>query len=150
MIDWSSAIMAGSCGGLAMEFSAAVIRLLGFGCHSMVGYEGCMLTGSESGVRSYLAGMVMHLALSVLIVFAYAWSFEIFWDGGGWLRGLIIAVPHWFAGGLVVPLFDRINGCVARGMIQPLKPFASGSRNAFFTFLIGHLTYGATVGLVYS
>gem|GEM_PF-4815472 len=29
MIDWSSAIIAGLCGGLAMEFSALLIRLLG-------------------------------------------------------------------------------------------------------------------------
>ena len=150
MIDWSSAIMAGVGGGLAMELSAVLIRLLGFGRHSMVSYEGCMLTGRESGTRSYLAGMVMHLALSVLIAFAYAWSFETFWDGGGWLRGLMIAVPHWMAGGLVVPAFDRLSGCVARGVVQPLKPFASGSREAFFTFLIGHLTYGTTVGLLYS
>ena len=150
MIDLSSAIMAGLGGGLAMELSAVLIRLLGFGRHSMVSYEGCMLTGRESGARSYLAGMSMHLALSVTIALAYAWSFETFWDSSGWLRGLIIAMPHWFAGGLVVPVFDRINGCVARGATEPLKPFASGSLGAFFTFLIGHLTYGVAVGLLYS
>lgn len=150
MIDWSSAVWAGVWGGLAMELSAVLIGLLGFGRNSMVSYEGCMLTGRESGAGSYLAGMIMHLALSVLIAFAYAWSFETFRGGGGWLRGLMIAVPHWFAAGLVVPLFDRLSGCVARGAIRPLKPFASGSRGAFFTFLIGHLTYGAAVGVLYS
>ena len=45
MINWSSAILAGVAGGLAMELSAVLIRLLGFGRHSMVSYEGCMLTG---------------------------------------------------------------------------------------------------------
>ena len=61
----------------------------------------------------------------------------------------MIDVPHCLVAGLVVRVFDRLNGCVTRGATQPLKPFASGSRNAFFTFLIGHLTYGATVGVVY-
>ncbi|HEX8148261.1 MAG TPA: hypothetical protein VF591_13865 [Pyrinomonadaceae bacterium] len=149
MIDWSNAIVAGVAGGLAMELSAVLVGLSGFGRHSMVSYEGCMLTGRVSGVGSYLAGMLMHLALSVLIAFAYAWSFETFWGGGGWSKGLLIAVPHWLAGGLIVPLFDRLSGCVARGATQPLGPFASNSRNAFFTFLIGHLAYGITVGVVY-
>ena len=148
MIDWSGAVWAGVWGGLAMEASAVLIRLLGFGHHSMVSYEGCMLTGRESGAGSYLAGIIMHLALSVLIAFAYTWSFETFW-GGGWSRGLTLALPHGFAGGLVVPVFDRLSDCVRRGATRPLKPFASGSRNAFFTFLIGHLSYGATVGAVY-
>ena len=61
----------------------------------------------------------------------------------------MIAVPHWSVGGPVVHVFDRINDCVRRGVTQPLQPFASGSRNAFFTFLIGHLVYGSTVGVVY-
>ena len=141
--------MAGVAGGLSMELSAVLIRLLGFGRHSMVSYEGCMLTGRQSGATSYLAGMSMHLALSVLIALIYVWSFETIWDGGGWSRGLTIAVPHWAVGGLVVPLFDRLSSCVTRGATQPLKPFASSSLNAFFTFLIGHLTYGTTVGVVY-
>ena len=149
MINWSSAIVAGVVGGLAMELSAVLIRLLGFGKNSMVSYEGCMLTGRESGTGSYLAGLVMHLALSVLIAFAYAWSFESFWGGGGLLRGLLIAVPHWIAGGLVVPLFDRASGCVRRGAVAALGPFASGNLKAFSAFLIGHLVYGATVGVVY-
>ena len=149
MINWSSASMAGVAGGLAMELSAVLIRLLGFGKNSMVSYEGCMLIGRESGARSYLAGMVMHLVLSVLIAFVYAWSFETFWGSGGWLRGLMIAVPHWVAGGLVVPLFDRASGCVRRGAIEALGPFASGNLKAFSAFLIGHLVYGATVGIVY-
>ena len=150
MIDWSSAVWAGVWAGVAMEASAVVLRLLGLGKNSMVSYEGCMLTGRESGAGSYLAGMLMHLSLSVLIAFVYAWSFEIFWGGGGWSRGLMTALPHWSVGGLVVPVFDRLSDCVTRGAVRPLKPFASGSRAAFFAFLIGHLTYGATVGVLYS
>ena len=149
MIDWSGAVWAGIWGGLAMEASAVLLRLLGFGKNSMVSYEGCMLTGRESGAGSYIAGMLMHLALSMLIAFAYAWSFETFRGGGGWSRGLMVAVPHWVAGGLVVPLFDRASGCVRRGAVEALGPFASGNLKAFSAFLIGHLVYGATVGGVY-
>lgn len=132
-----------------MELSAVSLCLLGFGRHSMVGYEGCMLTGRESGAGSYLAGMTMHLSLSVLIAFAYAWSFEVLWGTADWLRGFANALPHWAAGGLVIPLFDRASACVRRGAVEPLRPFATGSREAFFVFLIGHLVYGTTVGVLY-
>jgi|GEM_PF-1290067 len=149
MIDWSCAAAAGAAGGLAMEASALLLGALGLGRHGMVGYEGCMLTGRVSGAGSYLAGMAMHLALSVLIAFAYAWSFESVWGGAGWERGLATALPHWAAGGVVVPLFDRASGCVRRGAVPALGPFASGSRSAFLIFLVGHLAYGATVGALY-
>jgi hypothetical protein len=150
MIDWSGAILAGVAGGLAMELSAVLVRLLGFGRHSMVSYEGCMLTGRESGVGSYLAGMAMHLSLSVLIALAYAWSFEAVWGAAGWLRGLATAMAHWLAAGLVVPLMDRASGCVRRGAVEALGPFATGSRRAFLAFLAGHLVYGSTVGSFYN
>ena len=149
MVNWSSAFSAGIAGGLAMEASALLIYLLGFGRNSMVSYEGCMLTGRESGTGSYLAGMTMHLMLSVLIALAYAWSFEYFWREADWSRGLATAVPHWLLGGMVVPLMDRLSGCVRRGTVKPLQPFAAGSRSSFFTFLIGHLVYGVTVGSLY-
>lgn len=148
-MDWQSAVTAGLAGGLAMELSAVALRLLGFGRHSMVSYEGCMLTGRVSGAAGYLAGMVMHLALSALIALVYAWSFEALWGGAGWLPGLATAVPHWAAGGLVVPLFDRASGCVRLGAVEPLGPFAAGSRRAFFAFLVGHMVYGGTVGALY-
>ena len=150
MINWSSAIWAGVAGGLAMEISAVLIHLLRFGRHSMVSYEGCMLTGRESGAASYLAGMLMHLILSMMIAFAYAWSFELIWREAGLLRGLAVAVPHWFAGGLVVPVMDRLSVCVQRGQVRALGPLATGSRSGFVTFLLGHLVYGATVGGLYS
>jgi hypothetical protein len=132
-----------------MELSAVLIRLLGFGRHSMVSYEGCMLTGRVSGPGSYSAGMAMHLVLSVLIACAYAWSFEAVWGASGWMRGLATALPHWAAGGLVVPLFDRASNCVRRGAVAALRPFAAGSREGFFAFLVGHLVYGTTVGALY-
>ena len=150
MINWSDAVIAGLAGGLAMELSALLLRLMGFGRHSMVSYEGCMLTGRESGGGSYMAGMIAHLALSVLIALAYAWAFESVWRASGWWRGMANGLPHWLIGGLVVPLLDRTSGCVKRGMVEALGPFANASRRAFLAFLIGHLAYGATVGFMYS
>ena len=145
-MDWLSVTWAGLAGGVAMELSSGVLRLAGLGRGSMVTYEGCMLAGKASGAGSYLAGAAMHLALSVLIAFAYAWGFLVLWGKAGWLYGLTLAVPHWAAGGLVAPLMDRVSGCVKNGAVQPLGIFASGSRAAFLTFLLGHLVYGAVVG----
>jgi hypothetical protein len=79
VINWSDAFLAGVTVGLLMELSAWLMSLLGFGRHSMVSYEGRMLTGKESGAVSYMTGMVMHMGLSVLVAFAWAWSFEAVW-----------------------------------------------------------------------
>jgi hypothetical protein len=62
MIDWSGAIFAGVAGGLATELSAALLRLLGFGRHSMVSYEGCMLIKELNGMKR-LAAALRHSAL---------------------------------------------------------------------------------------
>jgi hypothetical protein len=94
MLNWSNALLAGVVGSLLMELSALLIRLLGFGRHSMVSYVGCMLTGRQSGTASYMAGMITHLKLSALIAFAYAWAFEAVWHQSDWLRGLATALPH--------------------------------------------------------
>ena len=133
-----------------MEFSAVLLHLFGFKRASMVSYEGCMITGKASGVGSYLAGLAMHLILSVLIAFAYAWGFQIIGIKASWFYSLILAIPHWAIGGLVVPLMDKVSGCVKNGTVEPLKLFASGNLTFFITFLIGHLIYGVTLGWMLS
>ena len=133
-----------------MEISAILLHLAGLKRASMVGYEGCMITGKTSGVGSYLAGLAMHLILSILIAFAYAWGFQIIGVKASWFYGLILAIPHWAIGGLVAPLFDKVSGCVKSGKVEPLKLFASGNLTFFITFLIGHLIYGLTVGWMLS
>ena len=145
-MDWTTILVAGMVGGVAMELTAILLHLAGLKRSSMVAYEGCMLTGTSSGAASYIAGLAMHLTLSILIAFIYGWAFQIIWGRGGWLYGLIVSLPHWFIGGLAVALFDRFSGCVKNGTAEPLGVFASHSRTSFFTFLIGHLAYGAAVG----
>lgn len=150
MINWSSAFRAGLVGGVAMEILAAIIYLSGDNRMSMVKYWGCTLTGKNSGVSSYLAGWMIHLTLSVLIGFAYAWAFEMIWNNAGWEYGLMLGTLHWFIGGMALPLMDQISGCVKWGIVPPLKLLASGDRASFVIFLMGHLIYGAVIGLLYN
>ncbi len=133
-----------------MELSAILLHLFRFKRASMVSYEGCMITGRTSGVGSYLAGLAMHLILSLLIAFAYAWGFQVIGTKASWFYGLILAIPHWAIGGLVVPLVDKVSGCVKSGTVEPLTIFASGNLTFFITFLIGHLVYGVTFGWMLS
>ena len=139
MINWSRAVWSGAAGGVGKEVVALVVYLTGHGRMSMVRYWGCMLTGSKSGAASYLAGWVIHLALSVLIGFAYAWAFEAIWNGAGWRYGLLFGAAHWVVGGMTLPFMDRLSGCVKQGVVQPLKLCASGDRSSFLIFLFGHL-----------
>ncbi len=150
MIDWVNALWAGIAGGAGMEVFALAVYLAANSRMSMVRYWGCMLTGKNSGAATYLAGWMIHLVLSVLIGFAYAWAFEAIWQKAGWQYGLLLAAAHWAIGGLVFPVMDRFSVCVRRGIIPPLKLYATGDRSSFLIFLVGHLIYGAVIGLWYS
>lgn len=49
---------------------------------------------------------MIHLVLSVLIGFGYAWAFEAVWQKAGWQ--LLLAAAHWAIGELVFPIIARI------------------------------------------
>ncbi len=151
MIDWTNALWAGLVGGIAMGIWAMMMHMVGFSRMSMTTYEGCMITGEDAGAGTFMAGMAMHLMLSVLIAFVYAFAFEFFWRDATWLSGMVFGVVHWIAAGMMLPLMDGMNGCVKRNAMNPMQVFANGyGGGAVATFLIGHLIFGAVVGWLYT
>ncbi len=151
MIDWANALWAGLAGGIAMGVWAMLMHMAGYSRMSMTSYEGCMITGEDSGSSIFMAGMAMHLMLSVLIAFVYAWAFETIWNEASWFYGLLLGIAHWIVGSLALPMMDGMNGCVKRNAMNPMRLFANGyGSGAVVTFLIGHLIYGAVVGWLYS
>ncbi len=150
-MDWLSAFWAGLAGGVVMGIWAMMMNMVGFSQMSMANYEGCMITGNTEGTGTFAAGMVMHLVLSVLIAFVYAFAFETIWGNATWLSGLVFGAVHWIIAGLVLPMMDSMSTCVKRNAMTPLRMFASGyGSDAVITFLVGHLLYGAVVGWLYT
>ncbi len=151
MIDWSNALWAGLAGGIAMGIWAMMMHMAGFSRMSMTSYEGCMITGEDSGTNTFTAGMAMHLLLSVLIAFVYSWAFEAIWGAASWFYGLLLGLAHWLVAGLALRMMDGMNSCVKHNAMNPIGFFANGyGSGAVLTFLVGHLIFGAIVGWLYS
>ncbi len=150
-MDWLGAFWAGLVGGIAMGIWSMMMNMVGYSRMSMANYEGCMITGRPSGTSTFMAGMAMHLMLSVLIAFVCAWAFETIWNEASWFYGLLLGIAHCIVGSLALPMMDGMNGCVKRNAMNPMRFFASGyGTGAVVTFLVGHLIFGAIVGWLYS
>lgn len=150
MIDWTLAIWAGLVGGVAMSVLMTVARKMGLVDANMARYEGCMITRRYEGADTYVAGLVMHLVLSVLVAFVYAWAFALLWEQASWTLGLVLGLGHWAIAGIMLPVMDRMNPCVRDGRIEGFGAFGSG-RGAMMIagFLMSHLAFGALVGWIY-
>ncbi len=148
-MDWLGAFWAGLVGGIAMGIWSMMMNMVGYSRMSMANYEGCMITGNPSGTNTFMAGMAMHLMISVLVAFVYAFAFEIL-GSATWLWGLIFGVVHWAIAGLMLPMMDGMNSCVQRNAMAPMQMFASGYSGGAVTFLTSHLIYGAVVGWLYT
>jgi len=73
VISWGSAIWIGILGWVAMSLMMAMAMAMGPVDASIERYEGCMLTGKDGGGGAIVAGLVMHLLVSAVIVIVYAW-----------------------------------------------------------------------------
>lgn len=151
MIDWSNALWAGVVGGLVMTVMMTIARMMGMVDANMSKYQGCMITKSNEGAGTTVAGIMMHLMISALIAILYAWAFTAIWGEATWWYGMINAVVHWLIAGMVLPMMDGMNPCVKDGRI---KAFGAYGKNygmmMVVGFLVGHLLYGAVVGWLYS
>lgn len=151
MIDWSNALWAGAVGGIVMSAMMTLARMMGLVDANMSRYQGCMITKSDRGAGTTIAGLVMHLMISALIAVLYAWVFAAVWGLADWLLGLMVAMVHWLIAGMVLPMMDRMNPCVKDGRIRPFGAY--GKKYGMMMavgFLMGHLIYGAVVGWLYS
>ncbi len=150
MIDWWNAIWAAVIAGLAMGMWAMMMHMVGVSRMSMTSYEGAMVTGETSGTSTFMAGMGMHLLLSILIGLVYAWAFAAIWGSASWLNGLLLGIVHWLVASMMLPVMDKMNSSVQRDAMHPLSWFANGyGGGAVGTFLVGHLIFGAVFGWLY-
>jgi hypothetical protein len=151
VIDWGSAFWIGVLGGVAMSLMMAMARAMGLVNASIERYEGCMLTGRNTGAGPWTAGLVMHLVLSGLIGLVYAWGFAQFWGEATWSLGLLAGAIHWLIAGLVVPMMDGMNRCVRDGKVEGFGAFGARRGGMMVVgFLVDHLLYGLVVGWLYA
>ena len=143
----TNVILAGIYGGLATGIWVMMMKMIGFTSMDITTYAGCFITKKNSGFETFIAGLLMHFTLSIIIAFVYFYMFHII-DKQGLGIGLFVGLIHWAITGMMLPATDAMNHCVKTGTIMPMKLYASGyGMNGILTFFLGHMLYGAFVGL---
>lgn len=148
-VDVWNALWAGAVGAGVMLVMMYASRLLGLVRADFPRYQGCIITRQEKGAGTLLAGLAFHLVMGAVLATGYAVIFSLLGRDEWWV-GMGIAFVHWLAAGSALPAMDGMNPCVRAGHIQPFGAFGRNYGGMMIIgFLMGHLVYGALVGLLY-
>jgi hypothetical protein len=138
------ALLAGIAGALAMSGTMFLIRQFGIN----VSLE--MLLGSlledQTGLSIWMSGFILHLAIGVVIALLYAFVFEVL-ETWGPLLGGGLGLAHGLMAGLFMSAISAMNPVVPN--VHAPGAFLAHVQYGPIIFLVLHLLFGATVGLVY-
>lgn len=142
---WGGGAVAGLAGGVVMGVILHLVELM-------------PLIGAMFGSRTYLAGWIGHLLISVVFGLGFVWLVSLpfvrdFTDTFGGTVGIGIvygAMLQIFSGGVVLPL---IVGAIGSGDLPlPLLPIPGIVEVLTLPLAVGlgHLLYGTLLGVVYA
>jgi len=126
--------------GILMGIAAGIVGGLLFTI-VMVGIGALPQVASLVGARSAFAGFIVHLIIAVIIGISYGLLFqrEAYSYGAGLAWGLVYGLLWWFVGAITLfPMFLR----------QPVD-WSLQTVTMLYPSLIGHLLYGAGLGLFF-
>ncbi|MFN2483523.1 MAG: hypothetical protein ABR509_01110 [Candidatus Limnocylindria bacterium] len=97
-------------------------------------------------------GMAMHLAVSVVIGLAYAFGFAFLFHAAEalWLWGLVGGLIHWAIAGLFLAIAPEMNPEMPQRIAAPGMFASALGRADVVGFLIGHVAYGVSFGILYA
>jgi hypothetical protein len=136
-----TALLAGILGAAAMEFAMWLTTRVGPARGSMIVALGSLITGSRK--NAFLVGALVHLIAGVGFALLYIWGMEAFGFthlpavvavgiGFGLLHGMMVSLM------LVWVVSDH----------HPLEEFKGADLAIGLSHFMGHIAYGAAVGLV--
>ncbi len=145
-MNTGKAFLAGVAGGAAMTVLGAVVRALGM----PVNLE--MMLGTmflAPGATAWIAGLIMHLAISGMIALLYALGFERLSHRAGTGTGALFSLVHIVIGGCAMLALPAMHPMIPQEMPAP-GAFMSGMGLAGVAFfVVEHVMYGAIVGALY-
>jgi len=137
-------LLSGVLGAVAMSATMFLIRQLGEDV-SLELLLGSIFTGVTS-VSPWLTGFMLHIVMGALMGLLYAIIFEIV-ESSGPLTGGGLGLAHGLMAGLFMSGITAMNP-LSLGSSSP-GPFLTHMKYGPVIFLLVHLIYGMTVGLVY-
>ncbi len=143
------AVLAGFIAGAIMEGPVYMQKAVGLNLKQNIFRTWGRMLGLHGGA-GYFAGLTFHQVLAVVIALVYAAGFALLGVRSNfWLWGLIGGAIHYAIAGLVVAALPSVD---------PNEPQRVGEQGAYYknygpldmaTFLMGHMTFGLLVGILY-
>lgn len=144
------ALAGGFVGTVAFTMLLYVGPLMGFPKMDLMTMLGTMFVSDPSA--AFVPGLIMHFMIGLILSLGYAFLFVRLLPGDPWLRGALYGLVPWLmAMVIVMPMMALVHPMVRAGAIPAPGFFlaAMGTVMAPLGSLIGHLLYGAVLGVVY-
>lgn len=150
-LNWTRAFLIGSLGAIALMALLDTFTMLGVVDFSLEIFVGSMLRGSVHGVHNWTVGFIANLFVGGLFGMFYAYFFEYVFKRSSVPRGLIVGLVHSVVAALAVfPFFQILSEQIGAVAYPRFGFFGFGQGLALpALLLVGHLIYGATMGLLY-
>ncbi|MGQ9601047.1 MAG: DUF6789 family protein [Anaerolineae bacterium] len=143
-------LIAGFIATVAMTLLTNVAPLMGFPPMDIATMLGTMLIADPA--TAFLPGLAMHFMIGLVLALGYAVFFANVLPGQPWLRGALYGLVPWLLAMVVVmPMVGLVHPMVSAGMMPNPGFFLTGMGTVLAPIgsLIGHIVYGAVLGLVY-
>ncbi len=149
--DGGAAAVGGVIAGLAMLAPRLALRVAGARPRMDVAVMWSTMFRVQ-GTAGRLFGWGMHLLVSVVIGFVYAWGFRYLFGATDalWLWGLVGGAIHYVIAGVFLVIAPETNSQIPQRVPAPGAFAAKLGGVDVAAFLIGHLAYGVTFGIVYA
>ncbi|OGB86353.1 hypothetical protein A3J41_00790 [candidate division TM6 bacterium RIFCSPHIGHO2_12_FULL_38_8] len=136
----------GVVSGMIMGIAAMILHKIKFTTLDLTRYFGALLTGKASGTVNFISGFIFHLIVSGILGFVYAFAMIRLQISISVVNAVLFGLVHTLISGSFLPFFDKLNPCVAQGLIRPMGYFASKyGVTAVITFVAGHVIYALCI-----
>lgn len=105
--------------------------------------------GLEPGELALTLGLALQLLAGSVLSLGYAWFFERVLHHGGIAAGLVLAVPHAVAAGLLLGLAPALHPLIPERLPEPGLFWANLGAAGVIAVFVLHLVFGAIVGAGY-
>ena len=144
------AVVTGVLAGAVMMVARLALRAAGMPLRMDV----TRIWGTLLGVRGAPerpVGIVVHLLVSAGVALVYAWGFDLVGaDRTLSLWGLVGGLVHWLVAGLMMTALPVAHPDIPEQRAAPGAFAKNFGGPDVAGFLIGHLAYGVTVGILYA
>jgi hypothetical protein len=152
-ISWGRAFFCGMLGAAILMAWLDLFYMMGFTAFNLELFVGTILRNSvEFAPRAWLVGAIANLIFGGIFGIFYGYLFEYIFQRSGTQAGLKVGVFHAaFAGVAMLPFFQTVHEQMGLQLYSEGLGFFGARISAVTPLLIvlGHLLFGATMGLFY-